>query len=877
MRMNAFVGMTAALLFANTSMQAATLDWDNGGADTLLSTANNWNPNQTPAASDILNIATGDTVSHANNLPGTVTVNLSGNSALSTDGGVIRLNNAIIDVASGCSLIGAFWDLNNGDLTFDSGAICTVANWEQKGNNTFTFNLGAAGFTTMTPGAFRLGGGATIANATYTADLASYTGGGGIITLVDFGSDAVGMNNATFQGAGGLNVINAGANTARFYWDDATEAITLNVNPTVIWDAGAGDGLWTSANNWTGGPDNQAPVANDTVVISSGDTVTSIVNSMPGNVTVNLTGNSTLTRPSSVIRLNNATINVGSGSGLTGAGFWDLDDADITFDNGAVVTMGNWEQKDVNTFTFNLGAAGFSTLMPGTFRIGGGSLSADIANATYTVDMAAYTGGTGTVTLVDFAADAVGMNNATFQGAGGLNVINSGAYSGSYLAWDDATESIVLNIMPPTWDGDDGDGLWNTALNWSADAVPLAGEIALIANGDTVSHANNLPGAVTVNLSGNSVLSTDGAVIRLNNANINVASGSSLIGAFWDMNNGDLTFDDGAIATMANWENKGNNTFTFNLGAAGFSTLTPDGFLIGGGATIANAIYTVDMAAYTGGTGTVTLVDYTTDFASMDNATFQGAGGLNVINSGANSGSFLAWDDATESIVLNIMPPTWDGDAGDGLWTTALNWSGDAVPVAGETVIIANGDIVEWNLNGNLPAGLTIDVSGNSTLHSSSVLRLNSATINVASGSALTSDVNDWFDLAGGSVCFEDGSINTVYFWEHRNSNTFTFKLGATGFTTLNPINFRIAGGGTTIANATYIVDMANYTGVPGTIDLMDFVANASGVTAASFQTATLSVINAGANTGSTIVFDDVNHIVQLSIPFPAPTVVMFR
>jgi hypothetical protein len=670
MRMNTFVGMTAALVLANTQMQAATETWDNTSSDGLWSTDANWLDDTKPLASDTVIISNGDTVNwnsgvSGQNLAGSIILTLSGGSTL-TEASVIRLNNATISVGSGSGLTGSgFWDLANGDLTFDDGAIATMANWEQKGNNTFTFNLGAGGFTTMAPGTFRLGGGATIANATYTADLASYTGGGGIITLVDFGSDAAGMNNATFQGAGGLNVINAGANTARFYWDDATEAITLNVNPTVTWDAGGGDGLWSTAANWTGGPDNAVPVANDTVIISNGDTVTSIINSMPANVTVNLTGSSTLTRPSSVIRLNNATINVASGSGLTGAGFWDLDDADITFDDGAVATMANWEQKDINTFTFNLGASGFSTLTPTSFLIGGGATHnpGNIQYATYTVDMANYTGGTGTITLVDFVNDFASMNNTKFQTAT-LNVLNSGVHSGSYLAWDDATESIVLNIVPPTWDGDDGDGLWNTALNWSADAVPVAGGTAIIANGDTVSHANNLPGAVTVNLSGNSALSTDGAVIRLNNANINVASGSSLIGAFWDLANGDLTFDDGAIATMANWENKGNNTFTFNLGAAGFSTLTPGGFLIGGG---------------------------------------------------------------------------------------------------------------------------------------------------------------------------------------------------------------------TTIANATYIVDMANYTGVPGTIDLMDFVANASGVTAASFQTATLSVINAGVNAGSTIVFDDVNHIVQLSIPFPAPTVVMFR
>ena len=447
----------AVAAFVLSPVHAATRTWDNDNADGLWSTAANWSDDTLPVANDTADITNGDTVNwnsavSGQNLPANLTINLTGGSSI-TESSVIRLNNATISVGSGSGLtsIGTgFWDLANADITFDDGAIATMDAWENKGTNTFTFNLGASGFTTLTPNRFFIGGGATIANATYTVDMAAYTGGSGVITLVDYTSDFASMDNATFQGAGGLNVINTGSNTARLYWDDAAEAIKLTVNPTTTWDAGGGDGEWKTATNWAGTPDDQAPVANDIVNIANGDTVnfdgSSGSQNLAGNLTINVTGNSTFAA-TGVIRLNNANITVGSGSTLTSnsGAFWDLDDADITFEDGAIVTIDDWENKDVNTFTFVLGAAGFDTLTPNRFLIGNGSLTGDIANATYNVDMAAYTGGVGVITLVNYNIDSEGMTDAIFQGAGGLNVLNAGNYTAD-IRWNDATEAIELHI-----------------------------------------------------------------------------------------------------------------------------------------------------------------------------------------------------------------------------------------------------------------------------------------------------------------------------------------------------------------------------------------------------------------------------------------------
>ena len=484
---------------------------------------------------------------------------------------------------------------------------------------------------------------------------------------------------------------------------------------TIIWDGDAADGLWTSPTNWDS---NALPVAGDTVEISNGDTVNALglpsSNQLPAGVTVDLTGSSKLDQSSSALRLNGATINVAAGSGLSGA-FWDLNNATLSFKNGATATMTDWEQKGTNSFHFELGSTGFTPLTPGTLRIATGTT---IANATYTVDMANYTGGSATITLIDFSTDVSGMNDTIFQGAGGLNILNSGNYIAS-LHFSDALDAIQLVVIRPVvWDGGGGDGKWTTASNWEANTVPATGEIVQISNGgtiDTVDLASGiLPNNLDITLSGNTTLTQTGGVIRLQGADINVGSGSALAGTFWDLNNATLTFHDGASATMANWEQKGTNVFNFILGPTGFTALAPGTFRIASPATIASATYNVDMGSYTGGTGVITLVDFTTDAYGMDNATFQGAVGLNVLNAGPYTAD-LRWNDTNEAIELHITGgpsttlPNIIGITRDGGGNVILTLDG---PAAGLTVQQSD-DLTGFADIASTPSGntLTIDAA----------------------------------------------------------------------------------------------------------------------------------------------------------------------
>lgn len=223
---------------------------------------------------------------------------------------------------------------------------------------------------------------------------------------------------------------------------------------TVVWTGGAvGNSNWSDAANWDGNGSGASgvPGANDTVTINNGDTVIMDLNggSITYGVDLTLSGNSNLSLTGAVLRANNATYNVSAGSSLNGGGFWDLDGGTFNFQDGASVDMANWEQKDINVFSFELGAAGFTTLTPGTFRLGNGGMTGAISNATYNANMAAYTGGVGVITLVDFSSDGASMDNATFTDAvtgANFGVTGLGAGLQADFQWNDSTEAIELHV-----------------------------------------------------------------------------------------------------------------------------------------------------------------------------------------------------------------------------------------------------------------------------------------------------------------------------------------------------------------------------------------------------------------------------------------------
>lgn len=219
---------------------------------------------------------------------------------------------------------------------------------------------------------------------------------------------------------------------------------------------------------------------------------------------------------------------------------------------------------------------------------------------------------------------------------------------------------------------------------------------------------------------------------------------------------------------------------------------------------------------------------------------------------------------------------TWDNDSADGLWKTPANWSSNALPVAGDDVVINNGDTVLWDgaaTGGqNLPGGLNIALSGNSTLTAQNVIRLNGATVSVDSGSTLTSTAGGFWDLNNGDLTFENGAIVTIDDWENKGTNRFQFNLGPGGFTTLNPNFFRTNLINSDITDATYVANLAAYTGPIGVIPLIDYNVDAypGGMNNTLFQTATLQLINQGDYRGN-LQWNDVTEAVELNITAIVP------
>ena len=640
----------------------AQISFDDGAAgDSNWTSADNWDTNSVPTTGDTITIGSAFTVDWDlnGNMPSSSTLIVDGTLSI-TSTGVLRANGADITVSSTGELTaatsGKFYDMNNATVTFQDGAQFTQGVWENKGTNTFNFELGTTDFNTLTPTTLIVSGGnSNISNATYNVDLNNYSGGTQTLSLVDYTNTST-MTDAVFQTAAGLNAVNTGSTySASLAWNDSTSAIEASIEAIAhTWDGGASDGQWKSANNWDL---NELPTAGDSVTINNasvnhnGNTGQSLA----GNLNVSLV-DSTL-NGESVFRLNGATINVDSTSALTG-GFWDLNNATLNFQDGAQFTASYWEQKGTNVFDFELSSTGFTALTPTNFNNSGSPTT------TYTADLASYSGATQDVTLVDFTNSA--LDNATFTGGGQytLSIENTGS-NAARLYYDDATEAVKLSINETvTWTGAGGNNLLTNAANWNApdNKAPITNDTLLINNGDTVAHAQNLPGNTTINLVG-SELTTDGAVIRLNNATIHVDAGSTLSGAFWDLDGASIVFEDGAQANMANWEQKDLNSFTYELGAYDFTTLTPGAFRIGnGGMTgdIANATYIADFSNFANwssfnlGSNSITLMDFTSDGAGMDNAQFQSAS-FDYLNMGANiENAAFAWDNSLEAIILTF-------------------------------------------------------------------------------------------------------------------------------------------------------------------------------------------------------------------------------
>jgi len=638
---------------------------------------------------------------------------------------------------------------------------------------------------------------------------------------------------------------------------------------TRTWDGGGGNLTWTNNANWN--PDG-APAANDVLIIDGVVTVDLIGLSngfIPNGVNVALTNGAGLTISSGVCRMGSAA-KVTVASNCTLNTYWAMYNGSMSFQNGAKWTTGDLELNGPNVFSFKLGPTGFAKLTPSTLRW---DATKKFSQQTWNVDMADYTGGPTNIILMDCSsASDANMTASNFWYTATRTVTNPGIYTNSTVIYDVVQKAFVLKVSetpinPPTadlvWDGGGGSVLWSTAANWDPDFVPTAGVTVEIAGSVTVEYGNNLP-ACFISLKNGAGLKGSGGALRLQGATINVASNSVLSGAWWDLNAGTLNFQNGAGATMTDWEQKGINRFNFKLGPAGFITLLP-GRLWGSSpitSTISNATYIADMANYIGSTGIITLVDFSADSYGMTPELFQNAN-LSVTNTDGYVGN-LQWNNTAKSIELNVtaLPVYyWDNDGTTaGFGTASGTW---ASPTTGDTT-------QGWSTNaagGTLPASLSTTVRS-SVNFGNGATGLGAGTITV---SGAVANGNMTFASGSGAITLSGGTINlpaSATITVNNSSDTISSVLSGAGSSltkaglgTLTLSGANTYSGATTITAGTLalgannvLTNLSPVTIASATLNASTF-SNKGGV----LDTTGSAIINLG--TGATLAFSDSSAI----------------
>ncbi len=201
-----------------------------------------------------------------------------------------------------------------------------------------------------------------------------------------------------------------------------------------------------------------------------------------------------------------------------------------------------------------------------------------------------------------------------------------------------------------------------------------------------------------------------------------------------------------------------------------------------------------------------------------------------------------AYNPASLNILFGVSPAiTWDDDAGNGLWSDALNWSNDILPDQMNNAAIGAGFSVTLDsvaspysltLDGtlSLSPGGSLTLSGSSTFSASSVFNMSGGTL-IANG-YFTS--NGAYTQNGGTATFNGTSISNGGYTQNGGTATFNgtsvFNTVALGAGSAVSVNFN---GATTIAALT-TASGSNIPSIQGSGDIT--VTNASILNTGSFE-----------------------------------------
>lgn len=222
-------------------------------------------------------------------------------------------------------------------------------------------------------------------------------------------------------------------------------AMAVAANAATVTFTGTNGAAWSVGSNWS---DNTVPDASDDAVISGGSTVNFDYGSgWPENNAKSVQVDGTV-EAANAVRSWATVWNIGSTGTLDMENKWLVQGgggSQFNFDSGATLNMGNgaiqFGKDDADqTLGFNLEATGFQTLSAYQLEFDG------YVGQTIKADMASYTGGNGTIKLLDLDI-ANGMTDTIFQNLN-LDVANTGDYASSALRYDEVNDDIVLDVIP---------------------------------------------------------------------------------------------------------------------------------------------------------------------------------------------------------------------------------------------------------------------------------------------------------------------------------------------------------------------------------------------------------------------------------------------
>jgi hypothetical protein len=446
---------------------------------------------------------------------------------------------------------------------------------------------------------------------------------------------------------------------------------------------------------------------------------------------------------------------------------------------------------------------------------------------------------------------------------------------------------LTLPAYGAVWDGGGEDGLWSNRFNWSGDVLPTSTSEILIEGPDGVVHldvdftlndggklrisgygedAGMLivdPGVtLTFNNSGLNVNSIEsyGAVSVLGTVNIVTELRTSLFASLIVESGGELNIDGQMYANGRFDHQVMVNNGTVNLNSQ----------LYVGAIVVNNGVFYID-----GGRVSITERNYGSygTFLNAGSGTLSNGGGETIVvgeydrsnpNSLRNEGTFTfdgtieLYREMTNTGAMDLTDGTldiacsgrfrnsgtltlgtvyeackvWDGDAGDGLWSNALNWSLDTAPTSTDNIDIGVDEYLTGSTH-EVHLDVNFEIGAGKRLRHYGIVRTYSGQGKFYIDPNVTLTVSGEFVNNYGEV-FNDGTIvnnDTLENRGHPNINVAVFDNNG-----LITNNGTLNNAGSPFDSSTNVAEYGLFNNL-GTINNNDTINNINGTFTSSFAT----------------------------------------